>query len=355
MSEPMISAGKIEETVPRLKLGTFPTAVHRLDRASQRGGADIWVKRDDQSGERYGGNHLRKIEFLLADAQARERRRILTFSCLGSNYAVAMALYGQQIGLPCDVVMSYKLPSLALRQNLLLTAHFGARLHYARTFAGAGAVLVKLFAQRAFTDGRAPYVTRAGASAPLGAMGFVLAGLELADQIRQGQCPKPDVLFVTVSSCGTVAGLLVGLALADCPIPIIGVRVVDAWMANSRHVAWLVAGTKRLLRRRVPGILSFRVPSVELCHDYFGDGYGAPTPKAEAAVAAAREDGLRLENTYTGKTFAAVSDWAARPENRGRTALFWNTYNSVDLSPIVAGLDWRQLPRSLWQFFEREA
>ncbi len=73
------------------------------------------------------------------------------------------------------------------------------------------------------------------------------------------------------------------------------------------------------------------------------------------AVATAKEDGLRLENTYTGKTFGAVNDWGSRPENHGRTALFWNTYNSVDLSPIVSRLDWRQLPESLWQFFQADA
>src|SRR5262249_30147887 len=139
-----ITPRDIETAFPRLRLGTFPTPAQRLDRASERTKAEIWVKRDDQSGERYGGNHLRKIEFLLADAQIAKKKRILTYSCLGSNYAVAMALYGQQIGMPCDVVMSYKLPTLALRQNLLLTAHFGAKLHYARTFAAAGAVLARL-------------------------------------------------------------------------------------------------------------------------------------------------------------------------------------------------------------------
>jgi D-cysteine desulfhydrase len=354
----MVTAQEIEGGFPRLRLGKFPTPVHRLGQASRRTGAEIWVKRDDQSGERYGGNHLRKIEFLLADARRRHKKRVLTFSCLGSNYAVAMALYGGQAGLPCEVVQSYKLPTLALRQNLLLTAHFGARLHYARTFPAAGLLLAGLFARRALADGRPPYLTRAGASAPLGVLGFVLAGLELADQVRRGLCPRPDVLFVTVSSCGTVAGLLVGLALADLPVPVVGVRVVDGWMANRAHVAWLTAGVRRLLRRRVPGARAggaAALPPFELCHDYFGGGYGAPTPEAEAAVAAAREDGLRLENAYTGKTFAAVTDWGARPENRGRMALFWNTYNSVDLSPVAAGLDWHELPRPLWQFFDGRA
>jgi D-cysteine desulfhydrase len=346
----------LEGAFPRLRLGTFPTPVHRMDRASDRTEAEIWVKRDDKSGERYGGNHLRKIELLLAEAQRKKKKRILTYSCLGSNYAVAMALYGQQVSLPCDVVMSYKLPSLGLRHNLLLTNHFGARIHYARTFLGAGILLSKLYGRSALADNCFPYVTRAGASTPLGAMGFVLAGLEIAKQIREGDCPTPDVLFVTVSSCGTVAGLAVGLALAELSVPIIGVRVVDSWMANRAHINRLVRGVEHLIRNRLPKAIpqprGLSLPSLELCHDYFGEGYGAPTEKADAAVLSSGNDGLRLENTYTGKTFAAVNDWGMRPENRGKTALFWNTYNSVDLSGIIAQLDWRDLPKNLWQFFE---
>ena len=216
--------------------------------------------------------------------------------------------------------------------------------------------LVQRYCQCTLADGRPPYVTRAGASAPLGVLGFVLAGLELAEQIQQGDCPLPDVLFVTVSSCGTVAGLLVGLALAGLSFPVLGIRVVDDWMANRSHVMRLATGVQRILSRRAPDVLrqagDLRLPPFELLHNYFGDGYGAPTPEAEAAVAAAREDGLKLENTYTGKTFAAVTDWATHADNRGQTALFWNTYNSVDLSPTLAGLDWHDLPRRFWSFFE---
>ena len=120
---------------------------------------------------------------------------MVTFSCLGSNYAVAMAIYGQRLGLPCEVVMSYKLPNLALRRNPLLTQHFGARLHYAKTFPGAGVRLGSVLFRSWVEDKVWPYFTRAGASAPIGAMGFVRAGLELAAQIRAGICPMPDRLF----------------------------------------------------------------------------------------------------------------------------------------------------------------
>jgi len=168
-----------------------------------------------------------------------------------------------------------------------------------------------------------------------------------------GECPKPDALFVTVSSCGTVAGLLVGLSLAGLSVPVIGIRVVDAWMANTRHVDWLVWGLRRLVRRRLPGgadLAAGPLPSFTLLHDYFGGGYGAPTAQSELAVELAKQDGLRLENTYTGKTFAAIGDWGRR--NPGKIAVFWNTYNGVDLSSVVGGLDYHRLPQVFWPFFD---
>ncbi len=75
--------------------------------------------------------------------------------------------------------------------------------------------------------------------------------------------------------------------------------------------------------------------------------------EGEAAVAVARDEaGLTLEGTYTGKTFAAVLAWASLPENRGRRALFWNTYSSADFSEILKRADWRELPKRLWKYFD---
>jgi D-cysteine desulfhydrase len=164
----------------------------------------------------------------------------------------------------------------------------------------------------------------------------------------------PDRLFVTVSSCGTAAGLLVGFGLACMPIPMIGVRVVDGWMANQAHVLGLARAASRLAARRLGLSAPVVLPPFTLVHDYFGGGYGAASEKSKAAVAAASRDGLSLENTYTGKTFAAALDWAAAPENQGKRALFWNTYNSVDQSAALEGLDYHALAPNLWPFFERE-
>lgn len=343
---------RLTSACPRAAFGTFPTPVHVLDSLSADAGAEIWVKRDDRSGELYGGNHLRKLEFILAAAQAAGKRRVLTYSCLGSNYAVAMALYGRQLGLTVDVVQSYKLPTLALRRNLLLTTHYGARIHYAPRFAGAGVLIASLALKGLRQDRKLPYFTHAGASTAVGTLGFVAAGLELAAQIESGDCPMPDRLFVTVSSCGTAAGLLVGLGMAGVPIPLFGVRVVDGWMANEAHVMGLARAASRLVQRRMSLGAPITLPQFNLIHDYFGGGYGAASEKSKAAVAAASRDGLSLENTYTGKTFAAVLDWAKAVGNRGKRALFWNTYNSVDQSAALEGLDHHALPPNLWPFFE---
>jgi 1-aminocyclopropane-1-carboxylate deaminase/D-cysteine desulfhydrase-like pyridoxal-dependent ACC family enzyme len=136
--QPSLLPETLDTLFDRAALGTFPTPITRLDRLSTTSGAEVWAKRDDFSGEQYGGNHLRKLNTSSQMRGGGGGKRVVTFSCLGSNYAVAMAIYGQRVGLPCEVVMSYKLPNLALRRNLLLTQHFGARIHYAKTFPGAG-------------------------------------------------------------------------------------------------------------------------------------------------------------------------------------------------------------------------
>jgi D-cysteine desulfhydrase len=125
-------------------------------------------------------------------------------------------------------------------------------------------------------------------------------------------------------------------------------------MANRAHVMGMARASSRLVQRRIKLGAPITLPPFTLIHDYFGGGYGTASTQSKAAVAAASRDGLSLENTYTGKTFAAVLDWARTPENRGKRALFWNTYNSVDQSAALDGLDYHTLSPNLWPFFECE-
>jgi D-cysteine desulfhydrase len=330
--------------------------VHRLDKLSDRLGAELWVKRDDLSGDEYGGNRVRQMEWLLADLKRRGAQRIITSGGVGSNYIVAVAAYARRLGIRCDAIMVHQPLTSQVQKNLLLAKHFGAHIHYARTFPGGILVLLKLLATTTMRDRSYPYVVRPGGATPLGSLGYAFGALELAAQIRRGECPLPDRLFVATSSCGTTAGLLAGLSLSGLEIPVTGVRVVEQYIANVPHIRLLTERVLQLMRQYAPHAYADAPPSsakFELCHDFFGGQYGRPLAAGEEAVAIARDEaGLTLEGTYTGKSFAAVLAWAKRPENHGRRALFWNTYNSTDFTEVLKQADWRELPKRVWQYFD---
>lgn len=361
----LLSTRDVKQAFPYTPLATLPTAVERLDKLTARLGVDLWVKRDDQTSAVYGSSHLRKIEFLLADAQRRGARRIVTFGGVGSNWVVAWAAHARRLGMNVHAVVVAQPLTRQVRKNLLLAQHYGVDLHYAPTlagavglsaFPGAGVLFSRLFIRLLVRERCVPYVIRPGGAMPLGCLGSALSGLELAEQIRQGDCPRPDRLFVTSSTAGTLAGLLAGLALAGMALPVVGVRVAERLFTNSWKIRRLAARTLNLLRRQVPDALSNGaciLPPFEIVDDYFFREYGAPIAPAEAAVDIARADaGLALEGTYTGRTFAAFLAWAERRENRGHTAMFWNTYSGVDHSSLLESADWRRLPQKLWKYFD---
>src|SRR3990167_6604553 len=120
-----LSLAKLAQYFPRLSFGDLPTPVHRMNNLSNKSGAELWVKRDDLSGDLYGGNRVRQLEFLLADARKRGHKRILSAGGVGSNYIVAVAAYGRQVGISLDGIMIDQPPTLQVRRNLLLAHHFG--------------------------------------------------------------------------------------------------------------------------------------------------------------------------------------------------------------------------------------
>jgi len=304
----------------RVPLGEFPTPVERLP------ALDVWVKRDDRSGAPYGGNKVRKLEFLLADAIARGARRIVTLCAFGSHHLLATTIYGRRAGLEvCGLVWPQPSTEHA-RDTLLLSAGAGACLHPARNlavlpFAMAGLGLRHRADRRVFIP--------PGGSSPLGALGYVAAALELAEQVRAGALPPPDAIYVPFGSGGTAAGLAVGLRLAKLEnARIFAVRVFDRLFTHAHGLAWLANRTAALIRGAGgPDAGHFRARDFEVVHDQFGGAYGRETPAARAALAAAASCGLTLETTYTAKAFAAV---LARPKGSGRI-LFWNTFSSAPL------------------------
>jgi len=340
-----------------LPLGEYPTPVERMEGlCGAEGLSDFYVKRDDLSSPLYGGNKVRKLEFLLARARARGYKTVLTYGAVGSNHVLATIVHAERLGLKTIALLAPQPNAAYVRKNLLLDQLHGADFAVAKTMAEIPVALVKgLIEGFDRGSGKFPYVILPGGSEVWGTLGYVDAALELAGQVREGLLPEPEFIFVTYGSGSTAAGLIVGTQLAGLSSRVVAVRVVDKIACNRQILGYHVNRAIKFINRHCPGTGLRRVPPGEILFvdDFAGPTYARFTPEGMEAVRKAREcDGIKLDGTYTGKTMAAALDFLTRNGMCGRPALFWNTLNSADLWPQVKDLDYHALPAEFHKYFE---
>ena len=345
----------IHRGLRRHPLCALPTPVARLEHAARaRGVGPLWVKCDDVSSALYGGNKPRKLEWLLGAALARGRKGVITFGGIGTHHGLATAICARDAGLPTVLVLLPQPVTEHVRHCLLLHYAFGCEMHLAESVVGVAATALRRVAQ-GVRAGQPLAIVPTGGTSALGAVGYVNAGCELADQVRAGLLPEPAAIFVPVGSGGTVAGLALGLRLAGLRSTVVGVMVTDLMPPSPRRLAGLARGAFRRLRRVAPSLPRTPITPADFVIEraYLGSGYGAVTAEGEAAQRLlADREGIALETTYTAKTMAAMLDLAARPPYRDRPLLFWNTYSSVDPGAALPALpDWRELPPAFHRFF----
>ena len=314
--------------VPWLPLATLPTPIQRIQVAAAAGARELLVKRDDLTGTVYGGNKVRKLEFLLADAQRQGARRLITAGAFGSHHALATTIYGRRLGFEVSCVLFPQRLTPHVRDILLMIAGNGAELRYTRRLEGVPFGLLRArWAHR-----REPCcVVPPGGSSPLGTLGYVEAALELDAQIRAGECDVPSAIHVAAGTLGTAAGIALGLALAGRSIPLVATRITAPIVTNERVLEKLVRGALALMARAgidlpdVPTVLA----NVRLDHQQVGAGYGRETAAGRAATETFAHAGLQLDATYTAKAAAGV---LASPAG-GPPLLFWHTLSRSE--PIV--------------------
>jgi len=339
----------IGDKLPVLALGDLPTPVSIETLSLASTSHDIAIKHDNLTGSRYGGNKVRKLEYILSRARSRGAERVATFGTVGSNHAVATALYASSAGFACTCFLSHQ----ALRPGLGTALRFHQQ-HGTEIVRFGGSRRDRVSTLRKHLCGRRAWVIPLGGSSWLGSIGFVNAGLELAAQIRASDIPTPARIYVALGTMGTAVGLSLGLALARLDIEVQAIRVTERQYANAAGAVHLANKTATLLRHYDPSIpadLSARTRLV--CrNEFFGDGYGCSNDATEAAITIAGEQlGLKLESTYSGKTMAAVlHDLRA---GFSAPVLFWNTYNSQPLevdTHLVPDFD--VMPREFSRYFD---
>ena len=320
------------KSLAHVALGCFPTPVEPMARLARLLGLQsLFVKRDDISGRMYGGNKVRKLEFLLGQALAENRRAVITFGAVGSNHVRATAVYGGQLGLQVHAVLAPQRSTAYLEANLLADRAAGATLHFVESYGQALRRGTELCDEITQQDGVPPLVIPFGGTNARGLIGFVNAAIELADQIEAGALPMPDLIYVPYGSTGTACGLALGLAAIGLRTSVIGVRVVPAESTNpdrARRVMEEAVGLLRGLDAGFPAVNLDRV-ALEVRDGFLGDEYAAVTAESLEAVALAQADNLHLETTYTGKALAALVADAKAGKLASKTTLFWNTYSSA--------------------------
>lgn len=295
-------------------LGSGPTPVRRLGAdllGPSAADTEVWLKDEGVFGEGpWGGNKVRKLEWILPEARRRGVRTLFTVGGIGTHWGLAAALYGREQGLHVLLGLVDQPVDEHVLDQLRRLEGSGAELHRYRDPTRLKLAAPGLIARATLRDRRLPWYLPAGGSNPFGALAYVETALELADQVAAGVLPEPATVVTAVGSGGTAAGLALGLRLAGLRTRVFGVVVNDAFPLDAPVIARLANDTADLLRRRGArlDLAPLEPADLTMRTDWLGTTYGDPTPASQQAVADAQAEGLTLEPVYTGKMLAALRD-----------------------------------------------
>ena len=295
------------------------------------GRLEVWIKREDLLPLAFGGNKLRNLEFLVGAALAEGADSLVTSGRRWSNHARLTAAAGARAGLPVHLVLSGPATDPP-NPGILLDRTLGATVHQTVTDDRAEREgLVELVVDELRAEGRHPYVIGVGGSGITGAIGQVLAGLELVEGAA-GRGFVPDTVVVPTATGGTHAGLLVGFATAGVATPVRGYTVARAASELRPHVEALVTELSR-----VPGLATVPDGAIRLDDGELGAGYGVPTASADAATRLlATTEGVLVDPIYTAKALAGLVALARRGELDGQSVVFWHAGGTPGLfEPLV--------------------
>jgi len=339
--------------IPWLPLGNFPTPVQKLDNLGKKiGAASFYIKRDDMSSTIYGGNKIRKLEFLLAEAKQKEATTLITGGGVGSNFSLATTIHGQRLGMRTVMILVDHPTSEPAKKNMLLDYYHQAKMVKTSPRLWRWMVRYQFLLNINPLKGKLPYFIPIGGSNELGATGFVNAAFELKKQIADGDLPEPDYLFITSGSLGSFCGLWLGCQLANLKTKVVGVNVSSG---NTTGAALKINATCRYLRKIDHSFPQLEVAdsALTILEGFRGERYAQFTREGMESILLMHSlEKIKLDGTYTGKTLAGALAYIKANHLENKTLLFWNTYNSVDLSHLIQDIDYHQLPAPFHKYFE---
>lgn len=283
------------------------------------------------------GNKMRKLEFLLADAIAKGYKTVCTLGGAGSNHALETAVCAKLLGLNSILILNDQRQTSIVIRNLSLMTKVATQILYADRSLDTNEKLESYATD--FCAKNNYYFIPVGGSNELGTIGFVNAAFELKKQLIDLNIPEPDIIYVTLGSCGTAAGLIIGAAAAELKSKIIPVIISSTPEEKTKNLVYLINKTVNYLNSLdnsfpknyasvIGNQIKFSEINVEINHNFIGAGYADITRDAANAVVFFRNlTGKIFEGTYTGKTLAALISDAERNILKDKNVLFWNTFS----------------------------
>ncbi len=324
---------------PRIFLAHLPTPLERLDRLSaELGGPEIWIKRDDCTGLSTGGNKTRKLEFLMAEAEAAGAEMVMTQGATQSNHARQTAAFAAKLGMRCHILLEDRTgstdPNYNENGNVLLDRLHGATIEKRAGGLDMNAEL-EAAAERLRAQGTKVYTIPGGGSNPTGALGYVNCAYELIGQANDRGLALDHIVTAT-GSAGTQAGLIVGLKAINANVPLLGFGVRAPKPKQEENVYNLALATAEKLG--CPGVVSRA--DVVADTDYVGAGYGIPREDTIEAIRMFAElEGILLDPVYSGKGAAGLIDHVRKGRFRkGERVVFLHTGGAAALFGYDAAL-----------------
>lgn len=323
-------------------LGFFPTPLHRLDRVSEELGVDLYMKRDDFTGRNlFGGNKIRKLEYLIGEALAEHAEYVFTYGATESNHAMQTAVACRKAGLKPVLYLTALVPvdEADVRSNLLLDQVLGAEVHIVPMHEGEteddaderGARLAAARQAELEAQGHHCYDIPMGGANRVGSVGFAEGFVELMEQL-QAIGKHADYIYHATGTAGTMAGLAAGRKLLGSDTEIISVNVSekdDSYLNKAANLANEVLeflGAAENLRVD---------PAADVAREgsFYQPGYEKPGRESTEAIKyLARTEGLFIDPVYSGKAFAALlAHIKSGRIPQGSTVVFWHTGGATAL------------------------
>lgn len=323
---PLSSARDRLLALPHIALGALPTPIDHAPRLRDAigMGARLVIKRDDALPFGFGGNKVRKLGLVAAQAQRDGIDTLITCGGVQSNHCRATAATAARLGMACHIVANGTRPE-RLTGNALLDHLLGAQVTYVAQRTDRNPTMEAL-ADTLRAEGRKPLVIPLGASTPLGGLGLALG---IGEIVRQGVVP--DYIVHATSSGGTQAGLLAGCALFGLDTQVLGISADDPADEIGHIVRSLCGGMEEMLA--LPAGALGAESRFAADAGFVGEGYGIPTEGSrEAQSLAARTEAIFTDHWYTAKAMAGLIAYARAGRFRdGETVMFWHTGGQVGL------------------------